>query len=116
NTGSITVTINGGTAPYSYNWSNGSINPMADNLVAGTYMLKVTDANGCTATQSFTVTQPALLTATQGAITHVSCNGSANGSATVNVSGGTTPYTYIWSNGQTGATIGNLSGGTYTVT
>jgi len=116
NTGSITVSINGGTAPYSYNWSNGSINAMADNLVAGAYMLKVTDANGCTATQSFTITEPAMLTASQGAITHVSCNGNANGSATVNVSGGTAPYTYIWSNGQTGTSIGNLSGGTYTVT
>lgn len=116
NTGSISVTINGGTAPYSYNWSNGSINAMADNLVAGTYMLKVTDANGCTATQNFTITEPMMLIASQGTITNVSCNGNANGSATVNVSGGTAPYTYIWSNGQTGTAIGNLSGGTYTVT
>lgn len=116
NTGSITVTVNGGTAPYSYNWSNGSINAVADNLVAGTYMLKITDANGCTATQSFTVTEPPVLSASQGTITHVSCNGNTDGSATVNVSGGTPPYTYIWSNGQTGTSIANLPGGTYTVT
>jgi len=116
NTGSISVIISGGTAPFSYSWSNGSINATADNLIAGAYSLKITDANGCTATQNFTITEPASLVAGQGAITHVSCNGSANGSATVSVSGGTSPYTYNWSNGQTGTTITNLPGGTYTVT
>lgn len=116
NTGAVTPDVKGGTEPYTYAWSNGSVSPVADNLTAGTYTLKVTDANGCTATQSFTVTQPAVLTAVQGNVAQVSCNGKADGSATVSVTGGTAPYAYVWSNGQSGTTISNLSGGTYTVT
>lgn len=116
NTGALSLTITGGTAPFSYKWSNGSIAPTADNLFAGTYTVKITDAKGCTATQSFIVTEPAVLTANQTTLTHVSCNGSADGLATVNVTGGTAPYTYLWSNNQTGTTISNLAGGTYTVT
>ena len=77
----------------------------------------MTDANSCTATRSFTITQPSALLATAASQTNVSCNGGSNGTATVSVSGGTAGYTYSWSpSGGTGATATGLTAGTYTVT
>ena len=117
NNGSISIKVNGGTAPFSYKWSNGLITESADNLTAGNYSVTVTDHNGCTIVANFVITEPAILSATKGNVSNVSCNGSANGSAAVIAAGGTPPYTYVWSNGQTGtANIINLTGGTYTVT
>ncbi|MFS0491569.1 T9SS type A sorting domain-containing protein [Leadbetterella byssophila] len=118
-TGSATVMVNGGTAPYTYSWSgSNSTTATASNLAAGTYAVTVTDANGCTATQSFTITQPAYaLEASISAQTNVSCNGGTNGSATILASGGTAPYTYSWSHdNSTNASANGLSAGTYTVT
>ncbi|MBK8845750.1 MAG: SprB repeat-containing protein [Bacteroidetes bacterium] len=113
--GSATATAGGGTSPYSYLWSNSATNATAMNLSAGTYTVTVTDANGCTATCSYTVTQPVVLTATcSGA--NVSCNGGSNGSASVSAAGGTSPYSYAWTGGSTDASITGLAVGTYTVT
>ncbi|MEA1851454.1 SprB repeat-containing protein, partial [Chryseobacterium sp. MHB01] len=76
----------------------------------------VTDANACTLTRTFTITQPTALSATTSQ-TNIACNGGSTGVATVNVSGGTAPYTYSWSpSGGTAATATGLSAGTYTVT
>jgi hypothetical protein len=118
--GSATVNVTGGTTPYAYDW-NGT--PIGDGtasisgLAAGTYTITVTDANACQTTRSFTITQPAALTATFGTQTNVSCNGGANGSATVSVTGGTGTYTYSWApSGGTGASATGLTAGTYTVT
>ncbi len=113
--GSASVTANGGTAPYTYAWSNQSGTANASNLSAGSYSVIVTDANNCSATASVTITQPTSLTLSF-TTANVSCNGGNNGSATANVNGGTTPYTYAWSNGGATATINNLIAGTYTVT
>src|SRR5690606_5948486 len=83
---------------------------------AGTYTVTVTDAKGCTGTKSFTIAQPTALTATTSS-TNVSCNGGTNGTATVNVSGGTPAYTYSWApSGGTNATATGLAVGTYTCT
>ncbi|TGE12811.1 Ig-like domain-containing protein [Hymenobacter elongatus] len=122
NTGAASVNAaTGGTAPYTYDWTPG--NPVGDGtrsvtgLTAQTYTVTVTDANGCTATQSFTLTQPASALATTGSQTNVTTNGGSNGTATVSVSGGTPSYTYSWSpSGGTSATASGLSAGTYTVT
>ncbi len=115
--GTATVTAAGGTAPYTYVWSpSGGTAATASGLIAGTYTVTVTDANGCTATESVTITEPTILTATSSSI-NVSCNGGSNGTATVNVTGGTAPYTYAWSpSGGTAATATGLSAGTYTAT
>ncbi len=115
--GTATVSVSGGTAPYSYAWSpSGGTAATASGLTAGTYTVTVTDANLCQATQSFTITQPIALAATT-AQTNIACNGASNGSATINVSGGTAPYTYVWSpSGGTAKTATGLSAGTYTVT
>ena len=116
--GSAKVNVTGGTGSYTYSWSpSGGTAATASGLTAGTYVVTVTDANACTTTQSFTLTQPAALVATAGTITNVSCNGGANGSAKVNVTGGTGGYTYSWSpSGGTGATASGLAAGTYVVT
>ncbi|MGO4819707.1 beta strand repeat-containing protein, partial [Flavobacterium sp. W22_SRS_FP1] len=88
--GSATVSVSGGTAGYTYSWApSGGTAATASGLSAGTYTVTVTDANSCTATQNFTITQPTALVATVSAQTNVSCNSGSNGSATVSVSGGT---------------------------
>ncbi|MRX67633.1 T9SS type B sorting domain-containing protein [Flavobacterium resistens] len=118
-TGSATVSVAGGTGSYSYSWSpSGGTSATATGLNAGTYTVTVTDANAYTAMQSFTITEPVNpLTASKGTIANVNCHGEANGSATVNVTGGTGSYSYSWApSGGTGATASGLASGTYTVT
>jgi hypothetical protein len=116
-TGTASVVVTGGTGAYTYSWSpSGGTAATATGLAAGTYTVTVKDATLCTKTQSFTITQPAALT-TATSQTNVSCNGGTNGSATVNVTGGTGTYTYSWApSGGTAATATGLAAGTYTVT
>ncbi|MBA9074765.1 hypothetical protein GGR22_002938 [Flavobacterium gossypii] len=118
--GTATVVVTGGTTPYSYSWSpSGGTNASATGLASGTYTVTVTDFNGCQITRTVTVNQPAtaLSAATGGGKTDVSCNGGANGTATVAPTGGTPPYTYSWApSGGTNATATGLAAGTYTVT
>jgi hypothetical protein len=113
--GSATVVAAAGTAPYMYAWSNGATTAANAGLAAGVYTVVVTDANTCTVSASATVTAPAALSASATS-TNVSCNGGANGSATIAVTGGTTPYAFAWSNGATAATNAGLSAGIYAVT
>jgi len=115
NNGSITLSPTGGTLPYSYLWNTGSRNASLSNLVAGTYSVTITDGNSCVKTESFTITEPTVLT-TSGTQVDVSTYKGSDGSATVSASGGTAPYTYLWSNGVTGSTASGLTAGTYTVT
>src|SRR5690606_34707027 len=114
-TGSATITVTGGTAPYTYTWSNGATTATITNVVAGTYNVTVTDANGCTDTASVTLTEPTALSASAIA-TNVSCNGGSNGTVDLNVTGGTAPYTYVWSNTATTEDMVGLTAGTYDVT
>ena len=116
--GSASVVPTGGTATYTYSWSpSGGTAATATGLTAGTYTVTVTDANGCMATRSFTLTEPTAINTAVGSQTNVSCNGGSNGSASVVPSGGTPGYTYSWSpSGGTAATATGLTAGTYTVT
>jgi len=121
-TGAASVnTPTGGTGPYTYNWTPG--NPTGDGttsvtgLTAGTWTCTVTDANGCTSTRSFTITEPTVLTVASNSQTQESCAGANNATASVTISGGTGGYTYSWSpSGGTSDTASGLTSGTYTVT
>ncbi|MBI5218010.1 MAG: gliding motility-associated C-terminal domain-containing protein, partial [Bacteroidia bacterium] len=114
--GNATVTASGGSPAYTYLWSNGATSSSAVNLSANTYTVTVTDLNLCIATATVTITQPAALGATIVSSTDVSGFGANDGSATVTGTNGTLPYSYLWSNGATGATANNLSSGIYVVT
>ncbi|MBD2702279.1 hypothetical protein IC229_16620 [Spirosoma sp. BT702] len=115
-TGRASVNVSGGTPGYTYNWtpSGGSV-ARTTPVAAGSYTVTITDANSCTITRTVSVTQPAVLDATTSA-THVICNGSTAGRASVSVSGGTPNYQYSWSNGGSTAMVTGLSSNTYTVT
>jgi len=115
-TGSATANASGGTTPYSYLWNNSGNTQTISNLSSGSYSVTVTAADGCTVTASGTVSTTNGPTANV-TTTNVSSQGGSDGSVTANVSGGTSPYSYIWS-GSIGnsATINGLPEGTYTVT
>ena len=113
--GSVEVTVNGGTAPYAYSWSNGSSSSSQSGLVAATYVVSVSDDNGCVVTCSSVIGEPNVLTAVVVVQDETLVNG-CNGLATADPSGGTAPYSYSWSDGQTTQTAVNLCAGTYTVT
>lgn len=113
--GSITVSGSGGTAPYTYAWSNGQVTDMTENLTLGTYTVTVSDANGCTATDNYSVENPAMLDVTiQGS--DASCPGWSNGIATAYPTGGVPPYSFEWSNGDLTEEIDSLPSGNYNVT
>jgi subtilisin-like proprotein convertase family protein len=114
NSGIGIVTPQGGTVPYDYLWSSGATDSLA-NFVAGNFTVVVTDANGCTSTNSITVDQPLLLTASIIESANVTCNDAADGSATVVAGFGTPTYTYAWSNGNTTPSVSSLDAGTYSV-
>jgi hypothetical protein len=103
--------------PYTFSWTgSSSTTATAGSLLAGTYTVTVTDAKGCVVTQTVTITEPSLLTAST-TKTDVSCNGMADGTATVIATGGTLNYTYSWSPVGGAAAIANgLLAGTYTAT
>ncbi|WP_289045802.1 SprB repeat-containing protein, partial [uncultured Olleya sp.] len=121
-TGSIDISVTGGTAPYSYIWNdtNNTTTQDLNNVIAGAYNVTITDANGCTTTISDTISEPATpLSLNITKVDATSAQGCNDGQATAIVSGGTAGYTYLWStsaNNQTTATANNLSEGTHSVT
>jgi hypothetical protein len=106
NNGSASVIASGGTAGYTYLWTPGNITTStANNLAAGTYTIAVTDANGCTASSTVSISGGgAGLVATVSNVTHVSCFGGSDGSYLVATTGGTAPYSYSGS-GQNPTTL-----------
>lgn len=112
--GAATAVASGGLAPYTYLWSNGNTTATATNLMVGTAKVTVTDANGCAATGMINITQPSAPTLVVSSSTPAGCT--TGGTGTVAASGGTSPYTYKWSNGATTASVSNLPAGSYTIT
>jgi len=116
--GSIEVTGDIGQSPYSYNWSNGVTTALNAGLSAGVYDVTVTDANQCTASASYTVTEPTLLEVVNFAVSNESCQACDDGTITVNATGGITPYQYSNDGGATwhGSNFfGGLVAGTYSM-
>jgi large repetitive protein len=116
NNGTATISVIGGTLPYTYEWNpSGQTTATATGLGLGTYTVITIANNGCSATTTVVVTQPTTVTATMGAPTNPLCNGET-GSATVTATGGTLPYTYAWTGGAGAAATATITAGTYTVT
>ena len=115
-TGEIGLTVSGGAGGFTYQWTvfPAQTGATATNLIADTYSCTVTDMNGCVKTYTGTLTEPPLLVSVDSAQNTIS--GQSNGRAWVDVSGGTPPYTYSWSNGGMTDTISNLPAGNYPVT
>jgi gliding motility-associated-like protein len=116
---SLSANVNGGTAPYQYNWlSVGDTTPVLNGLSSGTYTIVIYDAYSCSATQTITITEPAPLSISLTNQINVSCNSLNNGSAIVNATGGSGALSYIWNTTpvQTGVQATNLFAGNYVVT
>jgi len=111
--GSIDITVSGGTSPYAFAWSNGATTEDITGLMAGVNTVTITDAGGCTLTQSFTVGNNSPITETA-IVLNENC-GNNFGSINLTVSGGQSPFTYAWSTGATTEDINNLTAGTYNV-
>jgi gliding motility-associated-like protein len=110
--GQIKLTIGGGTAPYQINWENGQVGNLCSGLLPGVYWVVITDQNNCiidTSAQLQPPPGPLLQTKT----TDPTCFGGKDGRIQLFISGGTSPFTVIWNNGQTGVEIGSLSQGHY---
>jgi hypothetical protein len=115
--GSIDITVSGGTLPYTFVWSNAATTEDISNLNAATYTVTVTTNNGCSAIGSATVVNGATLpNVSATTVDNTNCTGIGNGSIDITVSGGTLPYTFVWSNAATTEDISNLNAATYTVT
>ena len=114
NDGAIDITVNGGILPYTYVWSNNATSEDIANVNAGIYTVKITDSNGCTLSDTTTIKEPTVLEI-EAAILDATCD-AANGSIQVQVTGGTTPYDYLWSDASTNINLTNVTGGKYTLT
>jgi uncharacterized protein YjdB len=114
-TGNIELSVTGGAGNYTFNWSNGSTSEDPENLPSGIYTVTVTDANACTSTSSYSISQPSPLSI-NAIPSNTGCFGQNQGVVTTSVNGGTAPYTYAWSNGFSTSNISNLRPGVYTVT
>jgi len=118
--GTATITPQGGTFPYFYQWNDPNLQTTqtASGLLVGNYQVIVTDDHGCQETESITIQEPDLLMANISAFDDVFCFGDSTGSATAVASGGVDPYFYQWNDdsGQTTATATTLPIGTYVAT
>jgi hypothetical protein len=115
--GGIEVSTSGGTAPYQFNWSSGNSSEDVNNLLAGNYVLTVTDANGCVAiTDSIEVEAPAPIQASANLIIPPGCQALEIDSVCLAITGGLSPYSYSWSNGDTTTCLVDVQAGDYQVT
>ncbi len=115
--GRLTLEVTSGIGPFTFNWSDGSTDSIAVGLSADTYLVTVTNPNGCTKEYDFVLGEPTALSLDTEQ-ENIACNGDLSGTATVMPSGGTPPYQYQWdgmAGEQTTATASDLGAGTYTV-
>ncbi|WP_024769065.1 T9SS type A sorting domain-containing protein [Aquimarina macrocephali] len=110
-----TTFVVGGTPPYTYEWSNGETTPTITNLIAGTYLIFVTDAKGCQIEGSVKIDQPGGLEINPISVISPTCFEGNDGQIEVEIKGGNPPYNYTWSTGSTSTFINGLSSGTYRI-
>jgi len=116
NDGLITSMVSGGVSPFQYLWSTGDTTAQITGLGQGVYILSILDANACTFTSQTGMSDPNPLISVFSTNISVSCYGESDGLLSVNSSGGTTPYTYLWSTGDSTNIIDSLSSGMYYLT
>ena len=114
--GVIDVFVSGGTAPLIYTWNTGDITQDLSGLAGGTYSIDISDANGCTAFGSATISNYTFGFGVAGAIISDENCGNSAGSIDITITGGSSPYTYNWSSGQTTEDLTGVSAGTYSIT
>lgn len=114
--GVITTMVQGGVAPYGYNWSIGDDTPFLQGVSAGTYSVTVTDSTGCMVERMYTITQPDEITQQDVIIENVDCHGDSTGTIMVEYVGGAGDLTYSWSTGDSTASLDGLVAGTYILT
>lgn len=115
--GSADVVATGGNSSYTYNWSNGESNDAISGLSGGIYTVTVTDSDGCEGIESVAVSEPGVCSlGAEVNTTNASLNGASDGTASAVAIGGTSSFTYEWSNGSTEPSITGLTDGTYSVT
>ncbi|MCC9064156.1 T9SS type A sorting domain-containing protein [Flavobacterium piscisymbiosum] len=107
--------VTGGTAPYTYEWTNGDTTSKIENITTNNYFVVVTDAKGCTVQGSIFVGDPKGIFTTE-TIKNPTCFAGNDGSIQLNVTGGNLPYTYLWNTGETTKDLNNLTAGNYDVT
>lgn len=112
--GSLSLNVTGGNGSPVYAWSNMATTPGLSGLSAGTYTVTVTNSGNCSSTASATISEPPVLAATK--TQKNLCTGFINGKISLSVTGGTTPYSYLWSNAATIEDLSGLNTGSYTVT
>lgn len=115
-TGAINLTVTGGAVPYSFSWSNGSLNEDLSGIPAGSYTCSITDFNGCNINKTFQVSGFVNNLAVANVTSVPEVCGNGKGSLTVNMSGGSLPYSYQWNTGGNSQTLSNLTSGTYSCT
>ncbi|MEL7532504.1 MAG: T9SS type A sorting domain-containing protein [Bacteroidota bacterium] len=112
--GTIDLTVVGGTAGYTYSWSNGDTTQDLSNIPAGTYTVSIIDTNNCITAQSQTIGEPSQIVLSTSADSTL-CFADSSGSINLSVSGGTPTYSFAWSNGESTQNISNLPAGPYNV-
>lgn len=110
----IIAQVEGGTGPYTYLWNTGNTSDRIENVVGGTYSVEVTDKRGCYVTNQVITIAPEVLDVNLSQ-TIPTCYEGCDGTIILETLGGTAPYSYQWSNGQTGKNLTNICAGTYSV-
>jgi outer membrane protein OmpA-like peptidoglycan-associated protein len=113
--GEVLLEVNGGVTPYRYSWSNGDKSKDLNGVQAGSYSVKITDGNGCVQSANATIVEPAEVMVSLGPVVNNDCFGQTKGSIQINIAGGTEPYRYAWSTGDSTKNVNNLAAGDYTL-
>ncbi|OFY89751.1 MAG: hypothetical protein A2236_12445 [Bacteroidetes bacterium RIFOXYA2_FULL_33_7] len=114
--GSLVAYVSGGTSPFSFEWSNGTLTALNSGLAAGIYTVTVTDSKACEKQKTTAISENGAPTVVVADVQNIEC-GDATGGVTISVSGGTSGvYSFAWSSGQTTQNISGVNAGSYSLT